>query len=78
MTRVILDEATLSKLLQVQERVELCDATGRTWGYFTPVADRSLYEGLEVPFTEEELRIRDQDSRGRTLPEILTDLEKRA
>ena len=78
MTRVILDEAALAKLRQIAEKVELCDSEGHTLGTFTPLANRSLYEGVEIPITEEELREAEKDLRGRTLAEILADLEKRA
>jgi hypothetical protein len=78
MTRVILDPTALAKLRQAGEGVEVCDEAGRTQGYFTPVTDRSLYEGLQIPFTEEELQRRERQEGGRTLKEILADLEQRA
>ena len=55
MTRVLLDQTTLSRFYNPSEQVEVCDEAGRTLGHFTPLEDRSLYERVEVPFTEEEL-----------------------
>jgi hypothetical protein len=65
-TRVILDMATSAKLDQVAGQVEVCDPSGRTLGYFTPVVDRSLYEGVEIPFSEEELVRGEEETSGRT------------
>ena len=78
MTRVVFDQAMLAKLLNLNGRVEVCDEAGRTVGYFTPVEDRSLYAGVEVPFTEEELDRFEQEPGGRSLAEILADLGKKA
>ena len=78
MTKVILDQALLSKLSLLREPAEVCDEAGHTLGYFTPVGDRSLYKNVKVPFTEEELNRFEQEPGGRALAEILSDLEKRA
>jgi hypothetical protein len=78
MTQVILDPATLTKLRQVQEVAKLCDETGSVVGYFHPVIDTTEYEGIEPPMSEEEIARRLQEPGGRTLAEILADLEKRA
>ena len=56
MSRVVLDRETLNKLRQPGERVEVCDESGNILGYFSPKADRSVYENVVVPFTEEELQ----------------------
>ena len=78
MSRVTLDPPALAKLRQAEGRVEVCDEAGHTVGYFMPVLDRSMYEGVEAPISEEELQRIEQDLRGRTLDEILADLEGRA
>jgi hypothetical protein len=75
MTKVILDQATLSKLDQIKDRVEVCDETGRTRGYFLPVAPRSLSEGVEVPFSEEELQQAEDDPESFSTAEVLAYLE---
>lgn len=48
-----LDEATLAKLREVKQRVEVCDLEGRIVGYFEP----SIFAGYVIPPdpTEEEL-----------------------
>jgi hypothetical protein len=74
----IFDSATLNKLRQIHERLEIRDESGELLGYFMPRVDRSLYESVEVPVTEEELRRRAQKGGGRTLAEILADLERRS
>ncbi len=38
MTRVTVDPATLERLRDVKEPVELCDESGRVLGAFTPAA----------------------------------------
>jgi hypothetical protein len=78
MSIVILDSQALEQLRQVNERVEIRDAEGELIGYFTPSLDRSLYESVEIPVSDEELRWRAQKGGGRTLAEILADLERRA
>ena len=78
MTKVVIDQATLSKFRDFKEHLEVCDESGRTVGYVEPATDRSLYQRVQPPISEEELRRREQDLRGRTLPEILADLEKKA
>jgi hypothetical protein len=77
MTKVIVDQATLSKLHHLAEPLEFCNESGRTLGYFSPAVDRSLYDKVKVPFTDEELDRFEQELGGRSLAEILADLEKR-
>ena len=55
MRKVALDRETLRKLRDLRDDLELCDESGNTLGYFSPVADRSLYEGVDSPISEEEL-----------------------
>ena len=74
MTRLTLDAATSGKLGDVTQCVELCDESGRTLGYFTP-ADRSDYAGVQPLISDEELDEREQEKGGRSLREILTELE---
>jgi hypothetical protein len=76
MTRIILDPATAAKLREVAQNVDLCDPSGQTLGYFTPAVDRSLYEGVECPLSNEELtRIEREDERF-TTEEVLAHLKK--
>jgi len=55
MTRVFLDSAALARFNGVNERAVVCDEAGRTIGYFTPAVDGSLYEGVDIPISEDEL-----------------------
>ncbi|HEX8200088.1 MAG TPA: hypothetical protein VF590_06345 [Isosphaeraceae bacterium] len=75
MSKIIIDSATASILQSQTGRVELCDDSGRTLGYFTPRQDRSLYEGVEIPFTEEELRQAEQATERYTTEEVLAYLK---
>jgi hypothetical protein len=58
--------------------VELVDLEGCRLGTFTPVDKKSLYQDVEIPFTEEEIRRFAAETGGRTLAEILADLEKQS
>jgi len=78
MTKVILDQETLAKLHHLRERLEVCDESGSTLGYFNPVVNRSLYEGVQVSFSEDELNRFEQEPGGRSLADILADLEKKS
>lgn len=76
MQKLIVDPIFKAKLTAASDGAVLCDETGTAIGYFAPVADKSLYEGVDSPISEEELRQRKQEGGGRTLREILSDLEK--
>ena len=75
MKRVVVDGSLPVKLPHIPEPVELCDAAGNVLGVYTP--DRAGFDGLDPEITEEELDRRESEPGGRTLPEILADLEKR-
>ena len=75
MTKVILDEATEARFTGLAGHIAVCDHEGRTLGIFIPVADRSLYEGVEIPFTEEELKKAEEDTESYTTAEVLAHLE---
>ncbi len=76
MTKVVLDQAMLGKLHHFKEHLEVCDESGRTVGYVRPATDHALYASVKVPFTEEELDHFEREPGGRTLTEIMADLEK--
>ena len=78
MDRIVLDQTSVSALGRIGGFTELCDPAGRVVGYFTPAHSASLYDGVECPVSDEELRRRAGSGQGRTLPEIMADLEKRA
>jgi hypothetical protein len=77
MTRVIVDEALLSKLLNLSQPLELCNASGKVLARLLPTFDPSLYENLEPNISKEELERRRQN-KGKTYStaEVLAYLEK--
>jgi hypothetical protein len=78
MTRVIVDKDTSSKLDQAVGRVQVCDASGRMLGYFTPLNRQSVYEGVECPVSNEELTRREREEPTYTTQQVLSHLEKLA
>jgi len=77
MVRVTIDETFRAKLGNLDSPLELCDETGRVVGHFIPEQDRSIYEGVESPTSNEELERRLREEPGRPLEDILRDLEGR-
>ena len=77
MTKFVVDAALGAKLTGVGEAVEVCDASGRTLGYFHPLAPLpgSTSAPIRSPLSDEEIERRRQDRRGRPLRETLADLE---
>jgi hypothetical protein len=73
MTRLLLDAKLANELKGAPESIELCDPTGEVVGHFTPVKKGKI----TVPFTEEEIYESKRKKGGRSLAEILTDLEKK-
>src|SRR5262245_53344844 len=60
--RIVLDSVSAAKLLPLKRRVQLCDESGTVLGFFSPQEHRSLYDGAQIPFTEDGLREAEQDS----------------
>jgi hypothetical protein len=77
MAKIIVDPTTSALLQWVKETVELFDEAGCRLGTFTPVDKKSLYRDVEIPYTNEELQRFAKQKGGRTLAEILADLENR-
>ena len=77
MTRVLLSAEQASQLVTTSQPVEMCDPSGNVVGTFFPRPSSDLYRNILVPFTEEELDQAEAEPGGRTLQEILADLEKR-
>ncbi len=67
MSKVIFDQATLAKLHHLTDRVEVCDESGCTHGFFLPLSAPLT----EVPFSDEELDQFEQAPGNRPLAEIL-------
>ena len=80
MNTVVVDPSVRQHLGGLAESLEFCDEAGRVLGYFAPVVgqNRSMYDGLQVPVTAEEVQQLKQQPRGRTLSEIWADLESRS
>jgi len=77
MDRIIVS-GTLADELDRQERsVELHDTNGRLLGFFAPGVGHADYEGVDSPLSEEEIERRSREPDGRSLAEIMADLEKR-
>jgi hypothetical protein len=78
MTRLVLDAETAARFKDVGERVELCDASGRTLGYFHPANGRDYLtdEERRGPFSDEELERRRREPGGKPLSEVLKRLEE--
>ena len=76
MSILILDETTLAKLEAADGPIELCARDGRRVGFFTP--SKPMQYRLEPQISEEEMSRREQRRDGRTLAEIMADLEKRS
>jgi hypothetical protein len=76
MPELTLDSATSNLLRQFKEPIELRDSRGLPLGTFTPIDEKRLYRELEIPFTTDELKRFASKPGGRTLAEILADLEK--
>ena len=76
MSIVITDTTLVQKLVQASGMVEVRDANGNFLGTFAPPFGK-LPPGVRSPFTEEEIERRRGQPDGRTLAEILRDLEKR-
>ncbi len=71
MTKVILNKSILHQLKDLKEELEVCDEAGKTLGHFIPQK-----ECRPIPFSNEELDRFEKEPGGRSLAEILDDLEK--
>jgi hypothetical protein len=77
MTRVILDSATISKLHNLSQSLQLCDETGKVRAKLVPVIDPSDYEPVPPPeMSAEELKKCFESKRWHTTAEVLAVLEK--
>jgi hypothetical protein len=74
MTKLMIDAATLAKLPNLDEPLEVCDESGKTLGYSHPVARAE--QSARSPFSDEELQRRRQQRTGRPLAEVLDRLSR--
>lgn len=78
MNRIVVDRSFVNQLGVQAEIAALYDPAGHILGYFTPAAGTSEYEGVDSPASDEEIERRSREGGGRTLTEIMADLERRA
>ena len=78
MIKVTLDQATLMKLHNLSERIELRDESGRVVGYVHPAKHTLPPDYDEPPITREEIDRLVNEPGGRSLAEILTDLRSKS
>ncbi len=76
MNRIIVDQSLRSRLNNLQSRLELCDESGETLGYFVPASERQrlLYAWARAEFTDEEIALARAEPGGVTIAEVLADL----
>jgi hypothetical protein len=76
MTRLVLNRDILSKIGPLDQSLEICDDSGHTLGFFKPLTDQEHYHDLQPLISREEIERRKQIKEGRSLKEILADLER--
>ena len=74
MSRVLMDATLSDKLRSTSEVVELTDEAGRVLGVYTPIRVHVPPPGFQFPISDEELDRRNQVRTGRSLADILRDL----
>ena len=72
MTQILLDANLARQLKSSAAPLELCDPNSNVVGFFTP-AKKSKFE---IPFSEDEVQKSKKKTGGRSLADILADLEK--
>lgn len=73
MMKLSVDAEFQAQLTQADGLVEICDASGRTLGFFHPSPPGTLKE--MSPFSDEEIEQLAKQREGRPLAEIWNDLE---
>ena len=71
MTRITIDAATVAKLKDAREMVELRDEAGKIVGHFLPGPPRDANGNIIIPLTDEELAEASRQEGGRPLKEIV-------
>lgn len=79
MTPVIVTPELRSLLPSLGQPLEFRDEEGHLLGCYTPTkVDAAFYASLDPGITDEEIQRRIKEGGGRTLAEILADLEQRS
>jgi hypothetical protein len=76
MSDLVLPEVIANQLQGLPHPVHLCNAAGKTLGYFVPAADASDVEELGPDLSPEELRHIEQSCEWYSTDEVLRQLEK--
>jgi hypothetical protein len=77
MTRITLDAGTVAKLRRLNDLVEIRDEAGHILGHFHPLLVPRDSEGKIIsPISDEEMEQLRKERTGRSLKEILADLQK--
>jgi hypothetical protein len=78
MTKRTMDPELRAKLGDLQDLVEFCDESGRLVGFFHPAAPRSDASDRRTtsPISDAEIEAARAQRTGRTLPDILADLDR--
>jgi hypothetical protein len=73
MQKLVIESQLLSLLGQVDRRLELCDPTGQTIGYFVPAVlhGPEMYLWAKAQIADDELDRRKHEPDGRSTTEIL-------
>lgn len=76
MNRIVVDPSLLSRLSNLDSRMEFCDESGKTLGYFVPASEqeRLLYAWARAAFSDEEIERARAENGGLTVAEVLADL----
>jgi hypothetical protein len=77
MDHIVVDDSFTKQLPGAIVPLIVFDSAGKRIGYFTPEVDPALYVGATSSVSDEELQRRERSGGGRTLAEILSDLDKR-
>ena len=74
--KVLVEPSVRAKLHNLDSRLELCDQSGNTLGFFVPVSEqqRLLYACAQSEFTDEEIEHAKAELGGLNIAEVLADL----
>jgi len=76
MSKVLVEPLVRAKLGNFDSRMELCDESGETLGYFVPVSEHHclLYAWAQAEFTDEEIAAARKEPGGLSIAEVFAGL----
>ena len=78
MPLMIVPNSLRAKFANAGNAIELCDEDGTVLGVFTPNTDKKKYSlDREISYEEAMRRVAESDGKGRSLSDILRDLDAR-